>query len=90
MRLHPNLPILTDGGPHSWETSNYKHAPDSWFTVLDLHTGKQQWRSNVVPLATFSRITMGDGVAVFAIWPYRDNSATSGEIVAYRANRMGK
>jgi outer membrane protein assembly factor BamB len=80
----------SDGGPHSWETSNYKHAPDSWFTVLDLRTGKQQWRSNVVPLATFSRITMGDGVAVFAIWPYRDNSATSGEIVACRANRTGK
>ena len=86
-QVEGGLLCATDGGPNSWRTINYKHAPDSWFTVLDLRTGRELGRSEVFTLATMTAPLVGEGIAIVGTWRYRDNPNMTPEILAFPIGR---
>jgi len=55
---------------HELLTENNNSSPDSWLTKVDLRTGKELWRSEVVELGVFTRPAVGDGLVVVGSEPF--------------------
>ncbi len=45
-------------------------SPDSWVSMVDLRTGKEFWRSQIVELGVFTTPATGDGMVVVGSKPF--------------------
>jgi outer membrane protein assembly factor BamB len=69
--------IASEHKVHQLLNENNDTSPDSWVTVVDLRTGKELWRSQVVELGVFTTPAAGDGMVVVGSKPF---NWSSGEI----------
>jgi outer membrane protein assembly factor BamB len=62
--------IVSDRRVHDLLNENMQTSPDSWLTLVDRRTGSEVWRTEVVPLATFTLAAAGSGVVVVGSKPF--------------------
>jgi outer membrane protein assembly factor BamB len=61
---------VSDRKDHALMDEGGQTSPDSWITAVDLKTGKEIWRSEMVELATFTMPAAGEGMVAVGSEPF--------------------
>lgn len=62
--VHEGRLYASDRRAHALLNEGGATSPDSWITAVDLRSGKELWRSEIVPLASFTNTAAGEGMVV--------------------------
>lgn len=65
-----NRLFVSEHKVHQVLTENNDVSPDSWVSMVDLRTGKEQWRSPEVELGVFTLPAAEDGMLVVGSKPF--------------------
>ncbi|HLK22895.1 MAG TPA: PQQ-binding-like beta-propeller repeat protein [Bryobacteraceae bacterium] len=65
-----DLLYVADVKVHEVLTENNNNSPDSWVAAVDLRTGKEFWRSEVIELGALTPPAVGEGMVVVGSTPF--------------------
>ncbi len=74
--------FASDHKVHEVLTENNNNSPDSWVSAVDLDTGKEQWRSEIIELAVLTPPAAGEGMVVVGSEIFTFNSVSGKREVA--------